>query len=77
MPTTLPVRQALRTRSVDMMDFARAIFSFYAGIAISIAILITIEYDLGMFNGLTLIDVVHMMTSTEPSYADPQLIGMF
>jgi hypothetical protein len=78
MPTTLPPRAAILTRPVDLIDFARTISCFYVGIAIFVAMIITTEYDFGMFKGLTLVESI--VIATGPGllpYSDPQLIGMF
>ncbi len=77
MPTTLPVRTALPTSSVDLIDFARAMIFFYSVIAIPITIIIGIEYNLGMFHGLTLAEAFLKAAGPGLPYTDPQLIGMF
>jgi hypothetical protein len=76
MPTTLPVRTAPLAPSIDLMDFARALFFLYSGIAISISIIVAIQYDLGMFEGLTLVESILRAISPGLPFSDPQLVGM-
>lgn len=77
MPTTLPVRTAVAVRSDELIVFAKTLFSFYVAVALSIATMVAIEYDLGMFKGLTPVESVLRATSTGLPYSDPQLVGMF
>jgi hypothetical protein len=77
MPTTLPVRTAPPALSNDLIDFARALFLLYLGIAISMSIIVAIEYDLGMFEGPTLVESILKATSSGLPFSDPQLVGMF
>jgi hypothetical protein len=65
MPTTLPVRTAPPALSNDLIDFARALFLLYSGIAIS------------MLEGLTLVESILKATSSGLPFSDPQLVGMF
>jgi hypothetical protein len=76
MPTTLPVRTAPPSPSIDLIDFARALIFLYSGIVIAISIIVAIEYDLGMFKGLTLVELILGATSPGWPFSDPQLIGM-
>jgi hypothetical protein len=76
MPTTLPVRKPAPSPSIDLIDFAKALAFLYSGIAIAISIIVAIEYDLGMFKGLTLVELILRATSPGWPFSDPQLIGM-
>jgi hypothetical protein len=77
MPTTLPPRAALPTKSLDFKDFAKTMIYFYAVIAIPIAIILAIEYRLGMFNGMTLAELIVQATGSDSPYSHPELVGMF
>jgi hypothetical protein len=77
MPTTLPVRTAPSVPSNDLIDFARALIFLYAGIVISISIIVAILYDLRMFKGLTLVELSLRATSLGLPFSDPQLVGIF
>lgn len=77
MPTTLPVRRAVAAQADELIIFAKTLFCFYVAIALLIATLIAIEYDLGMFKGLTLVESALSATSTGLPYSDRELIGMF
>jgi hypothetical protein len=76
MPTTLPVRTAPPALSIDLIDFARALFLLYSGIVISMSIIVAMQYALGMFEGLTLVESILRATSSGLPFSDPQLVGM-
>jgi hypothetical protein len=76
MPTTLPARTAPPDPSIDLIEFARALIFLYARIVVAMSTIIAIEYDLGMFKGLTLVELILRATTPGWPFSDPQLIGM-
>jgi hypothetical protein len=77
MPTTLPVRIALPAKSLPSIDFVKTMIRFYAVIAIPIALVLAIEYHLGMFTGMTLAESIVRATGSDSLYTHPELIGSF
>jgi hypothetical protein len=53
MPTDLPVRSYFQKRSGDQANTGRSLLIFYGTAGLAVLLLMSIETQLGMFDGLT------------------------
>jgi hypothetical protein len=76
MPTMLPARQAPPAAFDDLAGFLLVLAQFYVAIAGVLWIAVAIEYHLGAFTGLSLIETILRLTTSGLAPPDSPQIAL-